>query len=202
MVRARDDFSAISSYGLALATALGERDGHTRHHCDRVVELAGGLGRHWGIDRDELHRLRLCALFHDIGKIGIPDRILLKPGRLDRREWTTMRTHPERGQRIVAAIGVAGIDEIALAVRHHHEHFDGGGYPDGLAGDAIPFIARAVAIVDGYDAMATPRPYHPARGHEAILDILHREAGSKYDPALLACFEEMIEDSSRRAPSA
>ena len=94
MVLARDDFIAISSYGLALATALGERDGPTRHHCDRVVELAGGLGRHWGIDRDELHRLRLCALFHDIGKIGIPDAVLFKPDHLTSLERRVIEQHP------------------------------------------------------------------------------------------------------------
>ena len=193
-------YIAISSYGRALSKALDERDGLTRQHCDRVIELSGGLGRQCGLEEVELGPLRLCGLFHDIGKIGIPDRVLLKAGCLDAEEWTEMRTHPERGQHIVETIGVDGAEEIARGVRHHHEYFDGTGYPDGLSGENIPYVARMVAVVDGYDAMAMPRPYHRVRGHESIMAILREEAGHKYDPYILSRFEHMIVDSSRKAP--
>src|SRR5512147_1061622 len=114
MERPSDSYLAISSYGQALSQALDERDGSTRLHCDRVIELAGSLGRQCGLNWDELCQLRLCALFHDMGKIGISDRVLLKEGRLDDAEWAEMRSHPERGQRIVESIALPGIREIAL----------------------------------------------------------------------------------------
>lgn len=194
--------TAISSYGRLLSTALDERDSTTRRHCDRVIELAGSLGRSYGLEGHELHKLRLCGLLHDIGKIGIPDRVLQKAGKLDGDEWQEMRSHPERGQHIIEAIGVEGSGEIALCVRHHHEHFDGGGYPDGLAGEDIPYVARMVAIVDGYDAMAMPRPYHRGRTHDEIMAVMREETGQKYDPYLFSHFERMIVDSNRKAPSA
>jgi HD-GYP domain-containing protein (c-di-GMP phosphodiesterase class II) len=201
MPKERDRLGAISSYGRVLATALDERDVATRKHCDRVIELAGAFGRHCEFDADVLRCLRLSALFHDVGKIGIPDRILHKRGRLDRAEWLQMRSHCERGQRIVEAIDVEGVEEIAAAVRHHHENFDGSGYPDRLAGEDIPFVARVVAILDGYDAMSMPRTYRRARSHEAIMSVLREEAGRKYDPVLFASFERMIAGSCRKAAS-
>ena len=194
-------YTAISSFSRALSKALDERDVPTRRHCDRVIELSGSFGRHCGLDANDLRQLRLTAALHDIGKIGVPDRILQKPGKLDDAEWREMRMHSERGERIVLAIGVDGVAAIASAVRHHHEHYAGGGYPDGLTGEAIPFVARMVAIVDGYDAMAAPRPYHRTRSHEEIMAVLSGENGDKYDPYLLGRFAEMIVDSSAKAPS-
>lgn len=202
MPLSKNAVSAISNYGRVLSQALCERDGFTRRHCDRVIELAGGFGRACGLAGVELRRLRLCGLFHDIGKIGIPDHVLLKPGRLGAEEWAIMRTHPERGERIVAAIGIDGVAEIARGVRHHHEYFDGTGYPDGLAGEAIPYISRMIAIADGYDAMAADRPYHPGRRHEEIMAIMREETGRKYDPYLMKAFAAMIVDSNRKAPAA
>lgn len=194
--------TTISNYGRVLSKALDERDGFTRRHCDRVIELAGSFGRACGIEDAELRHLRLCALLHDIGKIGIPDHILRKSGRLSTNDWDVMRTHPERGQRIVESIGGEGIAEIALSVRHHHEHMDGSGYPDGLVGEDIPYAARMIAIVDGYDAMAEERPYHPGRAHEEIMDIMDAEVGGKYDPYLFGHFARMIVGSNRKAPAA
>jgi HD-GYP domain-containing protein (c-di-GMP phosphodiesterase class II) len=202
MALSKVGYEAISSFSRALSKALDERDVPTRRHCDRVIELSGTLGRHCRLAPKDLRQLRLAAALHDIGKIGVPDRILLKPGQLDDTEWQEMQTHPERGERIVLAIGIDGVDVIATAVRHHHEHFDGGGYPDGLAGEDIPFSARMVAIVDGYDAMAMPRPYHHTRSHEEIMNVLCGEDGHKYDPYLMARFVEVIGESSAKAPSA
>lgn len=192
----------ISSYGRVLSEALNERDGFTRRHCDRVIELAGSFGRACELSGEDLRHLRLAARFHDIGKIGIPDHVLLKPGRLAAEDWAVMRTHPERGQRIVESIGIDGIADIARSVRHHHEHIDGSGYPDSLAGEDIPYAARMISIVDGYDAMAESRPYHPGRPHEEIMDIMQTEVGHKYDPYLFDRFAAMIVDSNRRAPAA
>lgn len=202
MAMSKSTADSISSYARVLAQALNERDDYTRRHCDRVIELAGSFGRACGLVNGDLHTLRLCGRFHDIGKIGIPDHVLRKPGRLDAADWELMRSHPERGERIVAAINVDGVADIARGVRHHHEHFDGGGYPDGLAGEDIPYISRMIAIVDGYDAMAADRPYHPGRKHDEIMAIMRGEAGSKYDPYLLERFAAMIEDSNRKAPAA
>lgn len=184
--------TAIDAYGRVLLMALGERDAPTRRHCDRVVERTAEFGRQLGLGGTELYRLQLCGLFHDIGKIGIPDLVLLKPGPFDDREWREMRSHPERGQRIVEAIELEGVGEIALGVRHHHENFDGSGYPDGLAGEDIPVTARIVAIVDAYDAMAMPRPYRHPKDHRDILSIMCDEAGRKYDPFLLNRFERLF----------
>jgi HD-GYP domain-containing protein (c-di-GMP phosphodiesterase class II) len=195
-------FAAISSYSRVLAQALDERDAYTRRHCDRVIELCGALGRFCGLAEHELHSLRLTAVLHDIGKIGIPDRVLLKPGRLDAAEWSEMRSHAVRGQQIVDAIAVDGAQEIALGVRHHHEHFDGSGYPDGLAGEGIPYVSRMVAVADGYDAMALPRPYRKTSCHEDAMAMLHEYDGRVYDPYLLARFSAMIENSSRHVPAA
>lgn len=193
-------YAAISSYGRALSKALDERDAVTRRHCDRVIELAGALGRCCDLEAQDLRHLRLAAALHDIGKIGVPDRVLHKPDVLNAEEWQMMRSHPERGERILLAIGAEGAALIARTVRHHHEHFDGSGYPDGLAGEDIPFVSRMVAVVDGYDAMASPRPYHKTRSHEEIMAVLGDESGGKYDPYFFARFAGMIGESSCKAP--
>jgi HD-GYP domain-containing protein (c-di-GMP phosphodiesterase class II) len=201
MRASRFSWVSIEGYVGALSMALNERDGPTRRHCDRVEYLASAFGRQCGLGIVECRALRLCARFHDIGKIGIPDRVLFKPGRLDAEEWTEMRSHSERGQRIVKAIAVAGVEQVALGVRHHHEHVDGGGYPDGLAGEDIPLIARMVSIIDAYDSMAMPRPYRNGQGHELIMATLRAEAGGKYDRALMSGFERVIAASGYQAPS-
>jgi putative nucleotidyltransferase with HDIG domain len=200
MTMTQEAMTAISSYGRVLSKALDERDSGTRRHCDRVIELAGSLGRACGLMSDELRLLRMCGLFHDIGKIGIPDRVLHKPGALEADEWDEMRSHPERGQRIVEAIGIDGTEDIALGVRHHHERYDGRGYPDGLSGEEIPHVARMVAVADAYDAMGIARPYHHGRTHEQIMAMLYEESGRKYDPHILDRFAAMIGDSRHRAP--
>jgi HD-GYP domain-containing protein (c-di-GMP phosphodiesterase class II) len=194
-------YTALKGYSRVLARALDEKDTVTRLHCERVIELSGALGRRCRLAAGELRHLRLAAALHDIGKIGIRDAVLQKPGQFDADEWREMQTHSERGQRIVREIDVEGALEVALAVRHHHEDFGGGGYPDGLRGEAIPLIARMVAIVDSYDAMATPRPYHPKRIHGEIMGVLESERGGRFDPYLLTRFTEVIDGSPVRAPS-
>lgn len=183
-----DDAPLPERFSRALVTALCERDGHTREHSDRVASLAQHLGRECRLEERELRLLAIAATMHDIGKIGIPDKILLKPAGFAADEWEIMKSHAARGERILRSIAAEGMDEVATAVRHHHEHFDGSGYPDGVAGEDIPVIARILSIVDSYDAMTMRRPYHPAHSHAEAIRALQDERGAKHDPALLACF--------------
>lgn len=183
----------------ALTVALGERDLHTRIHSERVVQLSAELGRQIDLSARELELLALGAQFHDLGKIGIPDRILRKPTAFDDEEWECMKQHAAIGERIVLAIGDERSPEVARIVRHHHEHFDGSGYPDGLRGTDIPLFSRIVMLTDSYDAMAVTRPYHQARKHQAVMDILVSESGNKHDPDLLHAFFAVIEKSGMRA---
>jgi HD-GYP domain-containing protein (c-di-GMP phosphodiesterase class II) len=179
----------------ALLVALGERDRHTLEHSDRVVAAAVALGRHCGLSSGELNSLWLAAAFHDIGKIGIPDQVLLKPGSLDGEEWTCMKTHTAVGERILRALPVPGVEAAAAAVRHHHEHYDGAGYPDGLGGEDIPVLSRIISVVDSYDAMATTRSYHRGRDHGQVMATLRRETGSKHDPYVVARFEQWLAEN-------
>ncbi len=183
----------------ALTVALGERDLHTRIHSERVVQLSAELGRQIDLSAAELELLALGALLHDLGKIGIPDHILSKSTPFDDTEWECMKQHAVIGERIVLAIGDEKSPEVARIVRHHHENFDGTGYPDGLAGTGIPLFSRIVMLTDSYDAMAVTRPYHPARRHQSVMDILASEGGKKYDPDLLHAFHVVIEKSDMRA---
>ena len=182
-----------------MTEALDARDSYTRFHCDRVVRLAAELGSVCDVVGAKLDLLRLCARFHDIGKIGVPDAVLLKSGRLNAEEWAQMREHPVLGQRIFAATGLSIAAEVGDVIRHHHESFDGSGYPDGLTGDRIPLLSRILLVVDAYDAMTSSRPYHPARSHNEAMKILDSETGTKLDPGIMAKFKGVIERSSARA---
>ena len=176
----------------ALTTALHERDSYTDGHCDRVCELALRMGRACGMDDAALAQLALAARFHDIGKIGIPDAVLLKPGRLDEDEMAIMRSHPLRGERVFLATGRHDAAPVGQLIRQHHEAWNGSGYPDGLQGEQIELGARILAIIDGYDAMITHRPYRAGMALERVMEILHNEAGTRLDPALVMQFAQLI----------
>lgn len=155
-------------------------------HCDRVGVLALALARVYGLQGDQLMILDMAARLHDIGKIEIPAAILHKPGPLDAVEWAIMQSHSERGERMVRADRPFPLQaEVALVIRHHHEHYDGGGYPDALRGRAIPLLSRLLSVADSYDAMTEPRAYHPARTHDEVMAILTRERGGKHDPQMV-----------------
>lgn len=188
----------MESVARSLTVALGERDPHTRIHCERVVQLAEELGRHIELSTAEIELLTLGAQFHDIGKIGIPDNILRKPAPFENDEWECMKQHPLIGERIILAIGAERSAELGRIVRHHHENFDGSGYPDQLKNTDIPLLSRIISLTDNYDAMATSRPYHKARRHRAVMDILTSEARTKHDPDLLHAFCAVIEKSEMR----
>lgn len=182
-----------------MTEALAARDSYTRFHCDRVVRLATELGDACDVVDADLDLLRICARFHDVGKIGIPDDVLLKRGRLNSEEWAKMREHSALGERIFVATGLPIAKEVGEVIRHHHESFNGSGYPDGLARDQIPLLSRILLVVDAYDAMTSSRPYHQARAHDQVMKILGTESGNKLDPRVWERFEVVIERSPARA---
>lgn len=190
--------SYLAESAQALSIALDERDHYTHQHCDRVSLLAQELGQACGLTQAELDLLAVGARFHDIGKIGIPDEVLLKPGALDAQEWALMKMHPVKGERMFRNTLHPHATEVATIIRHHHECFNGSGYPDGLAGEDIPLASRILLIVDAYDAMSTSRPYHHGRSHQAIMDIMLAEEGQKTDPLLFKHFMQVIAHSPAR----
>jgi HD-GYP domain-containing protein (c-di-GMP phosphodiesterase class II) len=198
----KDSLKQLTAYLRVLGITIQERDENTAAHSDRTCELAVALGKHCDLTSRELNLLRIASPVHDIGKIGIPDKILLKPGKLDADEWEIMKTHSERGYHILSSIEDEDMAIIANTVRHHHESFDGNGYPHQLSGEQIPLLSRILALADSYDAMATTRAYHQPRTHSQIMTILHEENSGKYDPHLRNIFSGFIETSPFRARSA
>lgn len=176
----------------ALTMALGERDKYTRDHCDRVALLAERMGQALELNKTDMALLRFGGRFHDIGKIGIPDAVLLKKSRLTEAEWKVMKTHVEIGERIFRATGLAGADRIAKVIRHHHENYDGSGYPDGLRGDAIPLVSQIISIVDAYDAMRNVRPYRKAMSPTNVMLILETESTWKFSPEVFERFQAIF----------
>jgi HD-GYP domain-containing protein (c-di-GMP phosphodiesterase class II) len=166
-----------------LADTLGLRDGETRSHCTRVVDLACRLGRRLGLSDDSLRALAYAARVHDIGKVGVPDAVLYKPGPLDQLEAELLREHSTWGADLVNRI--PGLERVADIVRHHHERFDGGGYPDGLAGDASPIESRILAVADAYVAMNEDRPYRGALPADRIATELVAGRARQFDPTVL-----------------
>jgi putative two-component system response regulator len=170
----------------ALANAVEAKDPSTEHHCQRLANLAARLGAQAGLEGLDLEAVAYGALLHDVGKIGVPESILTKPGPLNPTEWGVMRSHPEIGERICAPLAAAGA--FSPIVRHHHERWDGRGYPDGLRGEAIPLGARIVALVDAFDAMTHDRPYRRAQSVDHAVAELWRESGTQFDRALVPLF--------------
>lgn len=183
-----------------LTMALALRDAYTQEHSGRVEALCMGLARAFGMQEALLHTLRDAARLHDVGKIGIPDGILLKPGRLDPGEWDIMRSHSVAGAMICERMDRPDAAELARMVRHHHEWFDGSGYPDGLAGEDIPLGSRIIGVVDSYDAMTTRRAYQAPRPHGEIMAIMRAERGVKSDPAVFDRFAALMERTDACAP--
>lgn len=182
-----------SAIDLELCRSLDDWDQLTGAHCERVAHMAVQLGGLAGLRAHDLGVLALGARLHDLGKVGMPVSILQKEGPLDADQWAAMRAHSVRGETIVKEHHSLPCRlEVAAIVRHHHEHWDGTGYPDGLAGEAIPLLARIVSIVDSFDAMTSARPYHRARTPAEVIETLQSERGSKHDPVLLDLFLERI----------
>jgi diguanylate cyclase (GGDEF)-like protein len=183
----------------ALSSALNAKDYYTLGHAARVAAYTVMLGRELGWADDVLTPLEEAAYLHDIGKISISDRVLLKPGRLNQQEWDQMREHPVVSADIIRPLFPK---DLVLAVRHHHERYDGDGYPDGLAGEDIPSLARAMAVVDAYDAMSCRRPYKAALTYSECLAELQRCRGTQFDPEMVDAFLLVLEDVARRRATA
>jgi diguanylate cyclase (GGDEF)-like protein len=168
----------------ALAAALAERDRYTGEHSASVVDMATTVASALGLDEVEVERVGHAALLHDIGKVGVPDRILHKAGPLAGEEWELMREHPLIGERILRAI--PGMGGVARIVRHEHERFNGSGYPDRLEGEAIPIGSRVILACDAYHAMTSDRAYRGAMAHDAAIAELVSCAGTQFDPKVVA----------------
>jgi putative two-component system response regulator len=183
----------------ALVEALGAKDANTERHSQRLAGLAARLGTRLGLATDEREALEFGAVLHDIGKIGIPDAILRKPGDLSKGERACLRRHSEIGAEICRPLGIS--DKLIPIIRHHHERWDGTGYPDGLRGDAAPLGARVVAVLDAYDAMTHDRPYRPAFSPERAMAEIRAHAGRQFDPDIAAMFETEILSTASGPPA-
>jgi len=185
-----DERNAIIATITSLVSALEARDPHTRNHSARVAKLGVRVGREMGLSQSQLYEIHLGGLLHDVGKIGIQDSILLKPGGLTTEEYTIMKTHSAVGARILAGLpGLSAVSEIVLC---HHEMPDGRGYPRGLKGDEIPLGARIVAVCDTYISMAENRPYRQGRSLDKVMREIQRVAGKQLDPSVVATLEALL----------
>lgn len=180
----------------ALVAALEARDRSSFDHSHAVADYAELLGRALGWNPVQLGRLRFAALLHDLGKIGIPDHVLLKPSQLTREEEGVMMRHPEIGSAILSTL--RGLEDLQMLVRHHHEWYDGAGYPTGLAGDEIPHGARLLGVVDAFDAMTSDRSHRAGMTVDEALDRLREGAGRQFDPHLVELFLPAVLDEWRR----
>mgnify|MGYP000091240473 CR=1 FL=1 len=176
----------------SLYFALEAKDQYTRGHSERVFHYSLRVGRKLGLSQQDMMNLKYAALLHDLGKIGIPDSILLKPGSLTEEEYSTIKDHPIVGASILDPIQF--LRRVRDIIRHHHEHFDGRGYPDGLTADKINIQGRIIAVVDAYDAMRSDRPYRNARSRQEALRELHEMAGSQFCPDCVEAFDEVLEE--------
>ncbi len=180
-------FGSIS----ALSQAIDAKDGFTRGHADRVSRIAGAIAREVGLGESEIERIELAGLLHDIGKIGVEDRILMKPSRLDPDEQELMRHHPIYGAAIVEPS--TALRPLVPIILHHHENYDGTGYPDGLRAEEIPLGARIIIVADAYEAMTSDRIYRKAMGHERAMEQLQKYKGIQFDPRMVRALEALLE---------
>jgi HD-GYP domain-containing protein (c-di-GMP phosphodiesterase class II) len=175
----------------AIVEAIDAKDPYTKGHSARVVEYALLIGEGMELDKESLKDLELSAVLHDVGKIGIPDRILSKPGLLNDEEYSYMKRHPEFGAEIVEPI--KKLQGLVPNILHHHEKFDGTGYPMGLNGDNIPLVARIIAIADSFDAMTSDRPYRPRMDVKVALGEIKKNRKTQFDPELADVFVSKFE---------
>src|SRR5438552_1233363 len=175
-----------SSVICAFNQLLDLKDLNTGVHSTRLAEWGMRVGQELGLEGAALQNLEVAALLHDIGKVGIPDAILRKPGRLDDEEYALMKKHPEYGWAVLRML--PGFERAALDILHHHENFDGTGYPAGLKSSEIPIVSRIVSVIDAFDAMVSSRPYRTGLPFEAGVRRLTVAAGTQFDPVVVKCF--------------
>ncbi len=176
---------------LTLASAIEARDPKTEGHCNRLSAYGGRLAERLGLGSDQVEACRIGGIVHDVGKIAVPDAVLLKPGKLNEEEWEIMKQHTTRGEEICK--GLKSFRDVRPIIRHHHEKRDGSGYPDGLKGDDIPLNARVLQVVDVYDALTTERPYKKAFAQGKAIEIIREEVEKGWwDPDVAEQFIKMI----------
>ena len=186
-----DELDSAEGVIFALARAIEANDAYTQRHTERVSQFAMAVGHNLHLSEEEQNALYKGGILHDIGKVAIPDSILNKPGKLTDEEFTTIRTHPDRGEKICKPLN--SIRSALSVVRHHHEKLDGSGYPDNLSGEQIPLTARIMAIVDVYDALTTNRSYRAALPQEKAFSILDDEARKGWwDKSLIKEFKKLV----------
>ena len=188
----RQQSEFLASVVRALTSAIDAKDPYTCGHSDRVARITVRLAKELGHSTEDLSTMYMAGLLHDIGKIGIDDNVLRKPGRLTNAEFEHIKLHPELGCHILADI--KEFEKVLPAVRHHHEQWDGRGYPHGLAGTAIPGIARIVAVADAFDAMTSDRPYRKGMDEARVNQIFRDGAGGQWDAEVLNAYFAAIED--------
>jgi HD-GYP domain-containing protein (c-di-GMP phosphodiesterase class II) len=181
----------------ALSQAIDAKDGFTRGHADRVSRIAGAIAREFGLAERLIEQIELAGLLHDIGKIGVEDRILMKPQRLEQDEQELMRRHPVYGASILAPS--AALRPLVPIVLHHHENFDGSGYPEGLKGEEIPFGSRIIIVADAYEAMTSDRIYRKAIGHDRAMEQLNKYKGVQFDPKVVRALEQVVQKKGKDA---
>ncbi|MGA8152216.1 MAG: HD domain-containing phosphohydrolase [Terriglobales bacterium] len=186
-----DELERAESVLFSLARSIEAKDPYTHGHCERLAEYACSLGERIGLSAEYIIAIRRAGIVHDIGKVAVPDAILLKPSRLDEEEWNIIRQHPVVGERICQPLKSFRL--VLPIIRHHHEKFDGSGYPDGLKGEAIPLTARIIQLVDVFDALTSERPYKKALSVSETLQTMAQEVGKGWwDPRLFEHFEQMV----------
>lgn len=186
-----DELENAESVLCTLGLSVESRDPYTEGHCERLAESAANLGRHLGLDEASIVALRRGGYLHDLGKIAVPDEILKKGSNLTSEEWAVMKLHPITGENICRPL--KSLRLVLPIIRHHHEHSDGSGYPDGLRKSEIPLLPRILQVVDVYDALRTARPYKPALGHEQAALTMRKEAQSGlWDEELVKAFLSLL----------
>ncbi len=186
-----DELEQAADALFMLARVIEGKDPFTQGHCDRVADYAVRLGQRVGCNEEELSALRVGGVLHDIGKVVIPESVLLKDGRLSEEEWQVVRQHPVVGEKLCAPL--TSLRPVLPIIRHHHERFDGSGYPDRLRGAQIPLVARVFQIADIYDALTTQRPYKDALNRSQAMQVMQEHANQGWlDPSLVAQFRQVM----------
>jgi putative two-component system response regulator len=194
-----DELDRAESVLFALARSIEGKDPYTEGHCERLAELSTRLGEFVGLEAAQIQALRRAGVVHDIGKVAVPDHVLLKPGKLTAKERKCMQRHPVVGEGICAPLKLFQL--VLPIIRHHHEKLDGSGYPDGLRGNAIPITARVLQVVDVYDALTTARPYKKALSQAEAFEVMESEVRQGWwDPDVFAVFIEMMGNAAVAEP--
>jgi putative two-component system response regulator len=195
-----DELERAESVLFTLARSIESKDPYTHGHCERLSDGSVQLGERIGLSQEQIIALRRAGVVHDVGKVKVPDSILLKPGALTAEEWKLMREHPLVGESICAPL--KSFRHVLPIIRHHHEKLDGTGYPDGLYGESVPITARVLQIVDVFDALTTARPYKPALATAVALETMKQEVDKGWwDPDIFRAFTMLIRDQGMKCLS-